>query len=105
MKESLRISSKIYIRSMRFAIPFLAVLKALGAEIVYESDTKINIHIANNAYCLDLDNRTIFAAGQNERNLIQPLQGGTSFIYPVGTELMMDDTLMRITLKNMGIDV
>lgn len=28
MKESLRISSKIYIRSMRFAIPFLAVLSA-----------------------------------------------------------------------------
>ena len=85
-------------------IPLLAVLEAMGADLKYESDMLTAISFQGTNYYLDTEKYRLYVADSESHNLIASLQGGTSFVYSVGRELMMDDAMLRATLENMGID-
>lgn len=85
-------------------LPLTAIMKALGAEIEWTSDTIAEISFDDKRYTLDTENPSLSNA--EGWDVLCPLTGGRMYYKVLEGELLLDaHTLEHGTLMELGIDV
>lgn len=82
-------------------IPLIAVVEALGAKVVRQ-DNDITIKFNGKTYLLNINEPTLYVSGNQTENLLYKVDGGATFVYSVGNELMIDNTTLYSVLSDMG---
>jgi len=85
-------------------LPFTAVMKALGAKVVWLNKTTANITYEDSIYILDTTECMLIKVGDNWNFLIPP-PGGTRYYQVIEYELILDSVTMRSAFKLMGTNV
>lgn len=83
-------------------LPLIAVMEALGAQVNRRSETSTEIVFNDKTYLLNTYERTFYEAGNKTDNLLNKVDGGSTFVYSVGNELMVDNTTLCSVLSDMG---
>ncbi|MBP3392041.1 MAG: hypothetical protein J6L76_04560 [Clostridia bacterium] len=93
------IPAKIY--SGYAEVPFMLVLKSLDATVTSLTNEQFEIFFKGENYVLDVDDRSIYAIGKEEDNLLHK-DGGVAFIYPYESDIMIDTFTLNTVLRQMG---
>ena len=87
-------------------VPMVAVLRAFGAEITWDSETTASVCYEGDTYLLDTKNATFINEWEGDDLLdFCFAAGGYSTYYPKDGEIMISDVSMIYILERLGIEV
>lgn len=83
-------------------IPFLAVMKSMGANVRQQNETQFLVSFKNKVYTLDIQSCALYIDESTKENLFNKVDGGTFFKYSVTNDVMVDNTTLGSVLYDMG---
>lgn len=81
-------------------VPLLSILSNLGAELEYK-ENKVDIKINGGKYILDLEELSLHNKYNNDKGNLFHINGGPTFVYRSGNEIMVDTAILNWVLTCM----
>lgn len=81
-------------------VPLLSILSNLGAELEYK-ENKVDIKINGGKYILDLEELSLHNKYNNDKGNLFHIDGGPTFVYRSGNEIMVDTAILNWVLTCM----
>lgn len=81
-------------------VPLLASLECYGAEIISNNGDIAELKLNGETYYLDLTQRKLYRDGEKRSNLLLQVDGGISYYYVLGNDMMVDDTIFRYIIED-----
>jgi hypothetical protein len=85
-------------------MPFTEVIKALGFDVEWISDSISHIIFMDKKYVLNLEDVSLVEFGYND-NSIRPAPGGTLHFSVMEKELILDGVTVMYVIQKMGVDI
>ena len=102
------ITQKCYLKdyndSCYVELPFINVMKALGADIKWQNKNTAEISLNDQKYILNTENANLVREGSTA-NCIIPIPGGKVHYRTIENELMLDDATVKTAANIMGISI
>lgn len=83
-------------------IPFLSVMKSLGADIQQQNEKQFLVSFKNKVYTLDIHNCSLYVGENTKDNFFNKVDGGVFFKYSVENDVMVDSVTLGSVLYDMG---
>ncbi len=98
--KSLPDDAIVYIYHNYAEVPLLASLECYGAEIISNNGDIAELKLNGETYYLDLVSRNFYRAGEERDNLFHQVDGGVSYYYVLGNDMMVDDIVFRYIIED-----
>ena len=85
-------------------VPLMAVLKGLGAEVGEMSNGIAELSIDNKSYLFNSNELSLEQIGGQRGNLLF-IEGGYTFVYSQGEEIMIDTDTLYVVFRDMDLDI
>lgn len=85
-------------------LPLIAIVKALGYTVTWDSDTEATITCGEKIYLLNIDKVSLYEVGGN-RNFLGPIYGGKIFREFTGNDYIVDHASMIYLLDSMRANI
>lgn len=92
--------STVYIYHSYAEVPLLASLECYGAEIISNNGDIAELKLNGETYYLDLVSRNFYRDGEERDNLFHQVDGGVSYYYVLGNDMMVDDIVFRYIIED-----
>ncbi len=102
--EMLQNKNTALITSDFIEIPFVCVFEALGANVIWESDSKATISYKDDSYILDLESLTLCKSESPNFNFLIGRYGGTFILHAGNKELIVDSDIFISLLEALGTE-
>ncbi len=98
--KSLPDDAIVYIYHNYAEVPLLASLECYGAEIISNDGDIAELKLNGETYYLDLVSRNFYRDGEERDNLFHQVDGGVSYYYVLGNDMMVDDIVFRYIIED-----
>ena len=98
--KSLPDDAIVYIYHNYAEVPFLASLECYGAEIISNNGDIAELKLNGETYYLDLVSRNFYRDGEERDNLFHQVDGGVSYYYVLGNDMMVDDIVFSYIIED-----
>lgn len=103
--ESIECDAYVKIYHDNADLPLLAIIKALGGNVVWDSSLVAIIEVNNKLYTFDSEQLTLYENDHPSINLFHLVFGGTTFVHSIEKDVLVDSTLCKNILLRMGENV
>ena len=83
-------------------IPLITVIKEMGAEVIWTSDTEATIIFNGEKYLIDTSTLSLCKYDVRNENFLYKVDGSPSFVYLESKEVFLDSTTLNFVLREMG---
>ena len=91
----------VYIYHNYAELPLLASLECYGAKTISNDGEIAKFSISGVVYCLEINRYKLYKEGNEKNDLFPALDGGVTYMYSHGMDVMVDDNVFRCIVEDL----